>query len=137
MVTCGTSNPTPKPKTLVPNLSVAEALLSGSTLVEVVGLTATVGGLGGRKMTPCRFRNPAFWSLYLAVVGSMQGAEIEGTAEVDQSGCSIHIICQHGCALTTGDVSFPCKLLGTDKFSLNWLAGFVENGQYQVGQCFS
>lgn len=24
-----------------------------------------------------------------------------------------------GCALTTGDVSFPCKLLGTDKFSLN------------------
>lgn len=70
----------------------------------------------------------------------MQGAEIEDTAEVGNLVAqyfSILIICQHGCALTTGDVSFPCKLLGTDKFSLNWLAGFVENGQYQVGQCFS
>lgn len=37
-------------------------------------------------------RKPAFWSLCLAVVGSMQGAEIEGTAEVDQSGCSILVI---------------------------------------------
>ena len=43
------SNPKPKPKTPAPNLSAAEALLSGSTLVEVVGLTATVGGWAGGR----------------------------------------------------------------------------------------